>query len=89
VKGVSWESFYDQFVALGGHGFYSNCKNPYLEPFFSTQESGSQKWATGLCPTAEDLQVSIMAFKTNYLDLEIANSQAEKLASLIDRIGRY
>jgi hypothetical protein len=30
-----------------------------------------------------------MAFKTNYLDLEIANSQAEKLASLIDRIGRY
>jgi perosamine synthetase len=88
LKGVSWESFYDQFVALGGHGFYSNCKNPYLEPFFSTQEAGSQKWATGLCPIAEDLQLRIMAFKTNYLDPEIVKSQAEKLASLVDRIGR-
>ena len=88
IKGVSWEDFYDRFVALGGHGFYSNCKNPYLEPYFLSQDSGEQKWAAGLCPIAEDLQLRIMAFKTNYLDPDKANSQAEKLSSLIDQIGR-
>jgi len=88
VKGVSWESFYDQFVALGGHGFYSNCKNPYLEPFFSTQKSETQLFRSGLCPIAEDLQRRIMAFKTNYLDEQTIDAQAEYLSILIDNIGR-
>jgi dTDP-4-amino-4,6-dideoxygalactose transaminase len=88
IKGITWDEFYDQFVELGGHGFYSNCKNPYLEPFFIGRKSKIQNFALGLCPVAEDLQTRIMAFKTNYIDRNVAIDQANKLASLIDKIGR-
>jgi len=85
---LSWEDFYEKFTAAGGHGFYANCKNPYLEPYFYGKNIGGQKLSSGLCPTAEKLQSEIMAFKTNYLDDKILNSQAEILSSLIDRLGR-
>jgi len=41
-----------------------------------------------MCPIAESLQQRIMAFKSNYRDLEIAEKKAEILADLIDEIGR-
>jgi dTDP-4-amino-4,6-dideoxygalactose transaminase len=88
AKGINWQEFYDEFCELGGDGFYSNCKNPYLEPFFIGKSLSSQLLSAGLCPVAEDLQARIMAFKTNYLNLDNARNQAEILSSLIDRIGR-
>jgi perosamine synthetase len=88
AKGISWQEFYDKFCQAGGDGFYSNCKNPYLEPYFIGKSLSSQKLLKGLCPVAENLQARIMAFKTNYLDLDRAQKQAEILSSLIDRIGR-
>lgn len=88
AKGVSWQEFYDRFCAIGGDGFYSNCKNPYLEPYFQGMTMGNQVFESGLCPIAEDLQSRIMAFKTNYLNPELARIQAEILSSLIDEIGR-
>lgn len=88
ARGISWQEFYDKFCNDGGDGFYSNCKNPYLEPFFIGQSLSSQKLSKGLCAVAEDLQARIMAFKTNYLDLNKARKQAEILSSVIDRIGR-
>lgn len=88
TKGVSWQQFYDRFCAMGGDGFYSNCMNPYLEPYFRGRTFGNQVFELGLCPIAEDLQSRVMAFKTNYLDLELARVQANILSSLIDEIGR-
>ena len=74
--------------AVGGDGFYSNCKNPYLEPHFRGKKIVNQVFERGLCPIAEDLQSRIMAFKTNYLDEDSARKQSEFLSSLIDEIGR-
>jgi perosamine synthetase len=88
AKGVSWQEFYDRFCAMGGDGFYSNCKNPYLEPYFKGRKVSEQLFDLGLCPVAEELQSRIMAFKTNYLDLDSARIQAEILSRLIDEIGR-
>jgi perosamine synthetase len=88
AKGISWQEFYDRFCAMGGDGFYSNCKNPYLEPFFKGKVLSEQVFDLGLCPVAEDLQSRIMAFKTNYLDPDSARRQAKILSKLIDEIGR-
>lgn len=88
ARGVSWQEFYDRFCAMGGDGFYSNCKNPYLEPHFRGKKTLNQVLELGLCPIAEDLQSRIMAFKTNYLDEDSARKQSEFLSSLIDEIGR-
>lgn len=88
VNGISWQEFYDMFCAMGGDGFYSNCKNPYLEPCFKGKTYSGQVFEKGLCPVAENLQSRIMAFKTNYLDNDYARRQAEILSQLIDEIGR-
>jgi perosamine synthetase len=88
ATGKSWTDFYDLFVEMGGHGFYSNCKNPYLEPYFFGKRLGSQELRLGLCPVAEKLQSQIMAFKTNYLDPSIAYDQSQILSNLISRLGR-
>ena len=85
---IPWEEFYDRFIELGGHGFYANCKNPYLEPALIGMNTGVQILKSGLCPVAEKLQSEIMAFKTNYLDLDLAAKQALILENLIDSIGR-
>lgn len=87
-RNLAWEEFYQHFTNAGGHGFYANCKNPYLEPFFRGQSYTGQLLMRGLCPIAEKLQTEIMAFKTNYLDDDVLNKQAEILSNLIDEIGR-
>jgi len=84
---VTWQDFYDYFTKIGGHGFYANCKNPYLEPYFLGKKMGSQKFELGLCPTAEKLQSEIMSFKTNYLDPEIVLEQSKLLLQTIESFG--
>ncbi len=83
IHGKSWSDFYDLFVSLGGHGFYSNCMNPYLEPVLRGKVTERQVFERGLAPIAESLQSQIMAFKTNYLDPEEAKLQAEILKKTI------
>ena len=88
ANGKVWTDFYNLFTERGGHGFYSNCKNPYLEPVFYGKTMGKQNFLPGLAPTAELLQSQIMAFKTNYLDSSIVDEQAKILSSVIDEFGR-
>jgi perosamine synthetase len=78
-----WQDFYDKFIELGGDGFYSNCLNPYLEPVLIGQTFGVVEAKYGLNPIAEKLQKNIMAFKTNYLDLNKIEKQAETLSNTI------
>jgi hypothetical protein len=40
----------------------------------------------GLCPVAEKLQKGIMAFKTNYLDMRIAQEQSEILGKVLGEL---
>lgn len=88
ANGKVWTDFYNAFTERGGHGFYSNCKNPYLEPVFYGKTFGHQTFLPGLAPKAELLQKQIMAFKTNYLDRDVVLEQARILASVIDDFGR-
>lgn len=83
-KGLSWSDFYNQFVELGGDGFYASWLSPYNEPLY--RKSGAAERAN--CPIADKLQKQLMLFKSNYRDLGEAAHQARILSSLIDRIGR-
>jgi len=86
--GIDWKEFYNRYVKLGGDGFYACWKNPYMEPSLLGKKMGGQSFAKGLCPIAEDMQRKIMAFKTNYRDLDKAREKIQILSKLIDEIGR-
>jgi perosamine synthetase len=87
-RNVSWKEFYSRYIEKGGDGFYGNVAVPYLEPALLNKQFGRVKLVQGMCPVAERLQKRIMAFKSNYRDLEVAKQKAEILSKLIDEIGR-
>lgn len=86
--GLGWRDFYFEYKKRGGDGFYGNVKPPYLEPVFRNKKIGSLICNPGLCPIAEKVQEEIMAFKTNYRDLEKAKIKSDILSELIDDLGR-
>jgi dTDP-4-amino-4,6-dideoxygalactose transaminase len=87
AKGVSWQKFYNRYTKMGGDGFYACWKNPYMEPSLRGMNIAGQHFELGLCPIAEEFQRKIMAFKSNYRDLDVAKKQAALLAQLINEIG--
>lgn len=87
-KGIGWKDFYNRYKERGGDGFYGCWKNPYLEPSLRGKRMGNQTFEKGLCPVAEEIQGKMMAFKTNYRDLDEARYKTLILAKLIDEIGR-
>ncbi len=72
---VDWKKTYDEFVNMGGDGFYAMPQVPYKEP--------ALKDITVHCPIAEDLQKRLMLMKTNYRDLGEARRQSEIYNKLI------
>jgi len=86
-KNVSWKEFYNTYLELGGDGFYGACMIPYLEPVFKDQVVNGVQLGEGLCPIAEALQPKIMQFKTNYRDLDLAQTKASILRKTIDRFN--
>lgn len=86
---VDWHVFRDKFLANGGDGIYAAWKLTYLEPMFEQlnllgrekfiSSENLAQYKSGLCPVAEALQPRLMAFKTNYWDIERAYEQAEIL----------
>ena len=87
-RNVPWKEFYTRYVEKGGDGFYGNVAVPYLEPALLGKTFGGIKLGPGICPIAERLQKRIMAFKSNYRDIEIAKEKANILSELINEIGR-
>jgi perosamine synthetase len=86
-KDVSWYDFRDRFRAAGGDGIYAAWQLTYLEPAFrgaSFAAHQTQVFQKGLCPVAEAAQPKLLQFKTNYVDLERAGSQARILRHTID-----
>jgi len=92
---VTWNKFRDEFVKLGGDGIYAAWKLSYQEPLL--QNPSSIGWRSRLiskerlarykekdvCPIAEDYQPKVLAFKTDYWDIEEAHKQAEILKKTI------
>lgn len=92
---ITWQSFRKEFINNGGDGIYAAWKLSYLEPMFQERNmSGktflfsnygkiTQEFRPGLCPVAEKVQQQILAFKTNYWDLNEAKIQAKILKMTI------
>jgi len=83
-KKVAWVDFRRKYMELGGDGIYACWKLSYLEPFLKGKKSGNQKFEKGLCPVAESLQPFLLQFKTNYMDLDVAQRQANILEKTIE-----
>ncbi|MDD3173217.1 MAG: DegT/DnrJ/EryC1/StrS family aminotransferase [Herbinix sp.] len=90
---VTWNEFRDQFVTFGGDGIYAAWKLTYLEPMMTKHNllgrdkfishKNKSKYKYGLCPIAEDLQESLLQFKTNYWKEADALKQVEILKKTI------
>ena len=92
---VTWNQFRDEFVKMGGDGIYAAWKLSYQEPLL--QDPANIGWRSrliseerllsyqrkGLCPVAEDYQPKILAFKTDYWNVDEAYKQAEILKKVI------
>ena len=84
-----------------GDGIYAAWQLTYLEPVFrfkrfhpkgcplkcSGYEGSPQKYGMGLCPIAESVQPRLLQFKTNYMDISLAEQKAEALAKTIQYFG--
>jgi perosamine synthetase len=81
--GLTWHQFRDKYVELGGDGIYSAWMINYLEPVLRGKTLGEQPFANGLCPVAESLQPRLLQFKTNYMDLRLAEEKASVLTKTI------
>lgn len=82
-----WYEFKKQFQKNGGDGFYAAWKLTYQEPLFQkeiqTMPGVWQKFAPGLCPKAEFLQLRMVQLKTNYWNFEEAEQQANILRKTV------
>jgi perosamine synthetase len=83
---LTWKEFYNEYKKMGGDGFYGACKVIYLEPIYTN--SLSEYCPKYPCTFAEAIQPTIMQFKTNYRNLNVAKEKAQILSNLIDKIGR-
>jgi perosamine synthetase len=88
AHGLSWKQFWKRYKAMGGDGFYGACRVPYLEPVYRSLKLNGREFEPDRCPIAEDIQPTIMQFKTNYRELDVARLKAELLGRLIDELGR-
>jgi perosamine synthetase len=84
---VEWKKIYDEYSATGAEPFYAAVSNPYLEPTLVGIKMGFQIFTEGLCPNAEKIQKGLMAFKTNYIDLDSAQKDALSLESVLNNLN--
>ena len=77
---ISWTNFRDKFQEFGGDGIYAPWKLTYQEPFYKDLGLGEE---SPRCPIAEELQMTLLQFKTNYWIWDEAIEQAEVLKKTI------
>ncbi len=97
----SWYDFRRKYMEFGGDGIYAAWQLTYLEPAFREHrfhangcpiccphyQGQAQEFKRGLCPVAESIQPKLLQFKTNYMDMDIAESKAQALAKTIRYFG--
>ncbi len=93
----SWYDFRKKYMELGGDGIYAAWQLTYLEPAFRWQryypkgcpaqcplyKGDVREYVPGLCPIAESIQPKLLQFKTNYMDMRVAQQKAEALSRTI------
>ena len=84
-KDIDWLTFRDKFQEFGGDGIYGPWKLTYQEPFYADLEYKEEHPS---CPVAEQLQKSLLQFKTNYWKWSDAKEQAEILKQTISFFGK-
>jgi len=86
----SWYDFRNKYIELGGDGIYAAWQLNYLEPALRSKrfyQPSPQEYEPGLCPVAESLQPKLLQFKTNYMDMGVAEQKAEALVETIRYFG--
>ncbi|MFC1920728.1 DegT/DnrJ/EryC1/StrS family aminotransferase [Chloroflexota bacterium] len=78
----SWYDFRKKYLELGGDGIYAAWQLNYLEPALS------KDYPAGLCPIAESVQPRLLQFKTNYMDMAVAEQKAGVLEKTIAYFGK-
>lgn len=94
--GVSWKDFRKAYIDAGGDGIYGAWSIPYLEPMIVNRCFVSRfpdiyrnvHYGEGLCPVAERIQSRMMHFKTNYRDIDLAETKAEILQKVIRNFAK-
>jgi len=92
ISRITWEEFRAQFIKAGGHQFYAAWQLTYLEPLFRNSMFGARsqfitrKYTRGLCPVAEQIQPTLVQFKTNFWNLDDGHKQAEILLNTLKTI---
>ncbi len=95
-KQISWYDFRKKFMELGGDGIYAAWKLTYMEPMFQNfaflgrekfLKDTVQEYKKGLCPNAEEIQLKLLQFKTNYWDWSRAEKNFEALEKTIKYFG--
>lgn len=81
AKGITWQTFYDKFVQLGGEWFYGAWALTYHEPYF--REAFGDRYPIGLCPVAEQVQPQLIQLKTNFGSPTVVAAQADALARTV------
>lgn len=84
-KDIDWLTFRNKFQEFGGDGIYGPWKLTYQEPFYADLE---HKEEYPSCPVAEQLQKSLLQFKTNYWKWSDAKEQADILKQTISFFGK-
>ena len=83
----SWKEIYNAYSEKGAEPFYAAVSNPYLELTLKGAKPRNQEFVAGLCPNAEYVQKHLMAFKTNYIDLDAAQVDANRLDQVLQELG--
>ncbi len=96
---VSWKEFYHRYLKNGGDGFYGALSLQYQEPVMKEKQwlgtylpdcdvyTGQFEYHDGLCPVAEEIQPTVMQFKTNYRNLNIARKKTDILRQTIKEMS--
>jgi perosamine synthetase len=100
-EGPDWMAFRKKFVELGGDGFYAPWLPVHREPVFQNLSKmvreNPKRWPqfAGFlpdyrqvhCPVLEKMQPRMIQFKTNCLDVDSAQKQADILDKTIRHFG--
>ncbi len=78
---IDWLTFRNKYQDFGGDGIYAPWKLTYQEPFYKNLDDKDEN---PNCPVAEELQKTLLQFKTNYWIWSDAEKQAKILKQTIN-----
>lgn len=90
TKQISWYDFRNIFIKNGGEPFFASWIPCHLEQCMFKEKFKDYQWQKltyGLCPNTENIQSSLIQFKTNYLSESEIDIQCKALSDTIDFIN--